>query len=96
MSTNVAEFRQIALDAEIARAGWRRIKLRTNNVGVWRAEPDFQMDAATIRFTAFQAALTWPHRPRLCRHATQSDGTRNHRGHIVISGSKTVQVEVKE
>jgi hypothetical protein len=102
MSTNVAEFRQIALGSPkspeqlVAAVN----KLRTNNkayVRVWRAEPDFQMDADDLPDPPPSAALILATSPSALQ-------TRNSKvteleitaGDIVISGGKTVQVEVKE
>jgi hypothetical protein len=102
MSTNVAEFRQIALGSPKSPEQLVSAvnKLRTNNkayVRVWRAEPDFQMDADDLPDPPPSAALILATSPAALQ-------TRNSKvteleitaGDIVISGSKTVQVDVKE
>ena len=102
MSTNLAEYRQIA--GGTPKSPEQLVsavnKMRTNNkayVRVWRAEPDFQMDSDDLPDPPPSAALILATAPSALQ-------TRNSKvteleitaGDIVISGSKTVQVDVKE
>ncbi len=100
--TSIAELRQIVgsdprTPAQvIANAN----KMRSNNkayVRVWRADPDFQVDGQDLPDPPPSAALIFASTPAIAQTKNSKIGEFEiDAGEMVIAGSKTVQVEVKE